>query len=248
MMLVGFLITGPIAAVEGVPAHLHGTAWVWLALSGGGNVLGLLIGYQAFRSGQLAVVIPIISTEGALAAVIAFVAGESVSVGTGVALVVAAVGVSITSIPAEPAASGAASGLHVRTVLLSLTAALIFGVSLYATGRASAILPSAWVVLAARVVGSVALALPLALRGRLKLTRQAAPLVVASGVAEVVGFFSYAFGTRHGIAVAAVIASQFAAISVAFAYFFFGERLTRSQLVGICTILVGVSLLSAASS
>jgi drug/metabolite transporter (DMT)-like permease len=72
--------------------------------------------------------------------------------------------------------------------------------------------------------------------------------VVASGVAEVVGFFSYTFGTRHGIAVAAVIASQFAAIAVAFAYFFLGERLTRVQLIGICTILVGVSMLSAVSS
>ena len=33
MMLVGLLICGPLAAAEGVPAGLHGSAWVWLALA-----------------------------------------------------------------------------------------------------------------------------------------------------------------------------------------------------------------------
>jgi len=45
-----------------------------------------------------------------------------------------------------------------------------------------------------------------------------------------------------------VLSSQFAAITVAAAYFLFGERLTRLQLAGICTIIVGVSLLSAVNT
>ena len=49
---------------------------------------------------------------------------------------------------------------------------------------------------------------PLALTGRLEITRRALPLVVASGVCEVLGFYSYTTGARHGIAVAAVLASQ----------------------------------------
>jgi drug/metabolite transporter (DMT)-like permease len=247
MMAIGLVITGPIAAAEGVPAHLHGSAWLWLLLSGGGNIVGLQLIYMAYRTGQVALVVPISSTEGAVAAVISIAAGESIGVGTGIALVLAVVGVCVTSLPAD-LPEGHIETPHVRTLLLAGGAALVFGVSLYATGRAAALLPSAWVVLSARVVGTVVLALPFALRGRLKLTRRALPFVIASAIAEVVGFFSYNLGTRHGIAVAAVIASQFAAIVVAFAYFFFHERLTRTQFIGICTIIVGVTLLSAVSA
>jgi multidrug transporter EmrE-like cation transporter len=49
---------------------------------------------------------------------------------------------------------------------------------------------------------------------------------------------------QHGIAVAAVLGSQFAAIAVVVAYFVFGERLTKVQLAGIATIAIGVATLS----
>ena len=128
---------------------------------------------------------------------------------------------------------------------LAVLAALTFGTSLYATGRAGSELPSAWVVLSARLLGSIALFLPLAFAGRLHLTRRAAPLIVTSGVCEVVGFFSYTAGARHGIAVAAVLSSQFASIAGVAAYVLFGERLSRVQLAGVCTVVLGVALLSA---
>jgi drug/metabolite transporter (DMT)-like permease len=100
-------------------------------------------------------------------------------------------------------------------------------------------------VLSARVVGTVALALPLALSGRLRLTARAVPLVVASGVCEVAGFFSYTFGSRHGLAIAAVLSSQFAVLALAASYVLFGERLSRIQLVGVACVIVGVAALSA---
>ncbi len=247
MMLVGFIISVPIAAFQGVPARLHGDAWLWLGLSGGGNVVGLVVGYYAYRRGELSLVVPVISTEGAVAALIAIFAGESLSPAAGVALLLAATGVCIASIPTGGTKDGPIKA-HLITIGLAFSTALVFGVSLYATGRASAILPAAWVVPSARVIGVAVITIPLAVTGRLRITRRAAPFVVASGICEVVGFFAYSFGTRHGIAVAAVLSSQFAAITVAAAYFLFGERLTRLQLAGICTIIVGVSLLSAVNT
>ena len=71
MMIVGLAITAPVAAIEGVPASLHGSAAVWLAVSGAGNVIGLMITYAAMRIGQVALVAPLVSTEGAIAALIA---------------------------------------------------------------------------------------------------------------------------------------------------------------------------------
>jgi hypothetical protein len=56
-----------------------------------------------------------------------------------------------------------------------MAASLAFGISLYATARAGAELPVSWVVLSARAIGVVALALPLALTRRLELTRSAVP-------------------------------------------------------------------------
>jgi drug/metabolite transporter (DMT)-like permease len=50
---------------------------------------------------------------------------------------------------------------------------------------------------------------------------------------------------RLRIAVAAVLSSQFAALAALAAYAFFGERLSRVQLIGVCVVIAGVALLSA---
>jgi drug/metabolite transporter (DMT)-like permease len=243
VMLVGLLIAAPLAAVTGVPARLHGSALVWLILSGAGNVGGLIINYYALRIGQVSLVAPIVSTEGAVAAIIAVIAGQSLAVSVAAALLVIVVGVALASVPAPDAAVQDAER-HPRVVILAVISTLSFGTSLYATGRAGAVLPASWVVLSARLIGAVALALPLALAGRLRLTRAAAPLVVASGLAEVAGFYSYTWGSRHGLAIAAVLASQFAVLALAGSYVLFGERLSRLQLVGVACVLVGVAALS----
>ncbi len=250
MMLVGLLICAPIAAAEGMPAQLHGVAWAWLALAGGGNVAGLMLAYAAFRQGQLSLVLPLVSTEGAIAAVIAVFAGESLSSAAAAALLLATLGVCLASIrPSVPDVPGASHNEnHFRVVALALGAALLFGGSLYGTARAGAELPSAWVVLSARLVGTVVLALPLMLTGRLRLPRAAVPLVVTSGICEVLGFFSYTLGSRHGIAITAVLGSQFSTLAVIGSYVLFGERLGRLQLVGVCTVIVGVSVLSLATA
>jgi drug/metabolite transporter (DMT)-like permease len=76
------------------------------------------------------------------------------------------------------------------------------------------------------------------------MTRRALPLVAVSGVCEVAGFALFAFGARHGIAVAAVLSSQFAAIAAVGAFVLFRERLTRLQLTGVALVAAGVGALS----
>ena len=243
IMLVGLVITAPLAALSGVPARLHDSAMLWLILSGAGNVGGLIINYYALRIGQVSLVAPIVSTEGAIAAVISVIAGASLAASVAATLVVIVIGVGLASVPSPDVAIEEAAR-HPTVVLLAVISTLSFGVSLYATGRAGAVLPASWVVLSARLIGAVALALPLALAGRLRLTSRAAPLVVASGLAEVAGFYSYTLGSRYGLAIAAVLASQFAVIALAASYVLFGERLSRVQLAGVACVLVGVAALS----
>jgi drug/metabolite transporter (DMT)-like permease len=71
------------------------------------------------------------------------------------------------------------------------------------------------------------------------------PFVVFSGLCEVGGFASYAEGSRHGIAIAAVLASQFATLTALAAFVFFRERLARLQLAGIALVALSVGVLSA---
>jgi uncharacterized membrane protein len=69
--------------------------------------------------------------------------------------------------------------------------------------------------------------------------------VITVGVVLATRFASFALGARHGLAVSAVLASQFAAIAAVVAYLAFHERLRRVQVIGVTTIVVGVSVLSA---
>jgi drug/metabolite transporter (DMT)-like permease len=243
VMLIGLAVVGPIALGEGRPAALNGGALVWLALAGVGNVAGLLLAYSGLRIGKVGVVSPLTSSEGAVAAVIAVAAGERLGVGTGLAL--AAIVLGIVLVARTPTGVPEDERDDSRAALFALAAAGAFGMGLYSTGRASLDLPISWAVLPPRLLGVAFVTVPLVLAGRLRLTRAAAPYVVASGLAEVVGFVSYALGARHGIAISAVLASQFAAIATLAAAILFGERLGRTGVAGVIVIAFGVAAVSA---
>jgi drug/metabolite transporter (DMT)-like permease len=243
VMMLGFVIVVPWAVAEGVPEGLDTRSAGWLVVAGLGNVLGLLLAYSALRLGKVGIVAPIVSTEGAIAAVISVIAGEQIKEGVGVTLGVIAFGILLAAATRE-AQSTARKTVDWIVALYAVGAAVSFGFSLYATARVSAELPIVWALLPARVVGVLLVALPLALTARLRLTRRALPLVVASGIAEVLGFALFAIGSRHGIAVSAVLASQFGAIAGVAAFLLFRERLAAVQLAGVAMIVFGVSLLS----
>lgn len=243
VMTVGFVIALPAALASGTP-RIGGTSAAWLVISGLGNVIGLLFSYSALRIGKVGMIAPITSTEGAIAAVIAVLAGESLSAGTGATLALVAAGVAL----AANAPSGESRHHDVRAALLACAAALSFGASIYATGKIGQDLGVAWAALPPRVVGVAVIALPLAATRRWRMTREALPLAIAGGIFEVVGFVSYAFGARHGLAVAAVLASQFAGLAAVIGYFFLSERLARVQVAGVAAIVTGVSVLSALHS
>ena len=239
VMLTGLVVVAPIAAAGGIPDGLGASELGWLLVAGGANIAGLLFSYGALRVGKVSIVGPISSTEGAIAALLAIAAGETIGAGVGVTLCIVAAGVVLAAI--QP---GGAAGDPLRATLLACGAAVCFGVGLYSTARVSEALPIVWAVLPARVLGVVAVALPLIVSQRIRITRAALPLVVASGLFEIGGFTSFALGSRHGIAVAAVLASQFAAVAAVAAYVLFHERLTRLQLTGVVVIVLGVAVLT----
>jgi drug/metabolite transporter (DMT)-like permease len=245
VMIVGLIALLPVLVGGPGPGDVSTTDLAWLVIGGVGNAGGLLLVYRGLRVGKVGVVAPIASTEGAIAALVAILAGESLSAAVALSLVVIVAGIVLSARPAEDLEPGTEDHSHTRVAAAcGLGAALAFGISLYGVGRLSGDLPAAWILLPARLAGVVAVALPLLAARRLTLTRAALPLVVASGLCEVLGFASFTAGAQHGIAVAAVLGSQFAALAAVGAYLFFSERLARHQVAGVAAILAGVAALT----
>ncbi len=88
-----------------------------------------------------------------------------------------------------------------RTAVLAMAAAVVFGIGLVASGQAASFVPVAWVALSARLIGLVAVVLPLLLQRRMRVTRAALPLVLIAGTAEVLGSMLGAWGSRESIPV-----------------------------------------------
>jgi drug/metabolite transporter (DMT)-like permease len=257
MTLVGLVVTAPFAVASGPLPPITPTLTLWLTFSGVGSVVGLMLVYRALRIGKVGVVLAIASTEGAIAAVFAVIAGEHLSIPTTLVLAVIAVGVAIVALagcgsaePADSAYEGGDPGPRPwfsperRAALLAATGAIAFGFSIYGTARAGISLPIAVAILPARVVGVACVFVPMALAGRLRMTRRAVPMVVIVAMGEVLGNVSYVVGARESIAIASVLASQFAAVGAVAAFLIFRERLSAAQRSGFVAIAVGVAVLA----
>jgi uncharacterized membrane protein len=254
MMLVGLAVTTPFAVASGPLPAITPTLAVWLTASGVGGVIGLLLVYRGLRIGKVGVVLALASTEGAIAAVFAVVAGESLTIPTALVLGVIAIGVATVALAGGSSAestqmdggAGPRSRLSAeqRAALFGAAAAIAFGFSIYGTARAGISLPIAVAVLPARIVGVAFVFIPMALAGRLRMTRRAAPMVVIVGLGEVLGNACYVVGARQSIAVASVLASQFAALAAVAAFLLFRERLSTRQRSGFVTIAVGIAALT----
>ncbi len=242
MMLIGLAITLPFAFAAGIPEGLGADTFAWLAMSGLGNVSGLVLASFAFRVGKVGIIAPILATEGAISATLAAMSGESIAPSVAMTLLVIVGGIVLAASAPDPAPID-----HERPVLaalLALAGAACFGVSLFASGQLSQDLPIAWVLLPARVVGTVALAIPLIATRRLRITRKALPLVVTMGFTEVLGFTCFAIGAQYLVGVTSVLSSQFAPIAAVMAYLLFKERLGRLQILGVAVIVIGVVTLT----
>ncbi len=243
-MAIGLAIGLPVALVLAPRPDFGGDALLWVALSGFGNVAGLLLTYAAYRIGAVGIVSTIDSTEGAVAAVLSVLAGEVLVPGSGVVLAVIAVGVVLAA-----SAGGSEEGVPIsreratRAATLAIISAVCFALGLYGSARAANVLPVAWAILPPRVVGVAFVAIPLLALRRFRISRAALPFVVTTGVVEVLGYWFFALAARESIALASVLSSLFAPIAAVAAYVVFRERLSRRQVVGIALVVGGVTAL-----
>lgn len=246
VMLVGFAIWLPVVLASGVPPGFTPIDYFWLAASGVGNVLGLMATYAAYRIGKVGVVAAVASTEGAIVALIAVAAGEHVAPLSAALLAVIVASVVVVAATRDPAPIERAHPS--RAALLAGLSAALFGISLYATSQLGRSVSLAWAVLPPRALGVAVLAIPLVIRGRLQSVRKAMPLVISTGVSEVLGACAYVYGSRSNIAIASVLAAQFPVMSAVAAFILFRERLSRTHLAAVIVLVGATATLAVVSA
>ena len=238
---VGLVVVLPIALIHGIPDAGAG-AWAWAMVASVCSLAGLAMMFTALQYGRVGLVAATISVQGAFASIFAAIGGESLHPLSIVAIAVSAAGTFVLM--------GADGGLSApprerRGILLALGAACFTGLSLFSASRGGAGIGADWVVACVRISSVGLVLVPLAATRRLKSPRGVVVPVLIAGVAEVAAFGAYIAATdRIGVAVPAVIASQFALIAAAVGWFVLGERLGSRQLAGAGAILAGVTALT----
>jgi drug/metabolite transporter (DMT)-like permease len=240
VMLVGLGIALPAAVTSGSPSHWDATTTVWFLAAGVCNVAGLFLEYIGFRNGKIGIVAATASAEGAVAAGIALLAGEPVAPLVGVALALVAIGVGLAAL--TPNVPGTFAPRPRLAASCAVGAAILFGITLFSLSQLTLDLPLAWTMLPARLFGVVGVTVPLTVTHRLR--GRPSRWVVVAGASEVTGILLYSAGSTQDVAVAAVLASQFAAIVSVVGWMVLGERLSRVQAGGIVAVLSGVVMVA----
>ncbi len=221
------------------PAELRGDTWWLLGLAGLCNAVGLRLLYHAFTRGPVGAITAIASTEGAVVTVISVIAGARIGALKLLLLALTSAGVAL--IAARPHEQRH----DLRSTLPAvLAAAALFGTSLYLISEGSAHGATLWAAFAPRIAGTALITAPLAARRRIQLPRRVAPIVAVAAAAEVLGFLAYVIGARHGVAVSAVLTSQYVGLAVLGGYVLFGETLTGRQIGGVGLTAVGIAALA----
>ncbi len=242
VVFIGLLVTLPLVALEAPAQAIATEDLAWLAVAGLGYTIGMIFNYSALAGGKVPVTAPIVSTEGSIAAALAVLTGEAASPMLGLMLALIAVGVFTVALQPGGGAD-TLSGAGARHVVYAVLAAIIFGVGLYGSGRASEHVPPSVVVLAGRVAGVLLLTLPLVLTRRLRFERSVLPFLILAGVAEVAGVYLFAVGAAESIAVTSVLSTQFAVIA-ALAAHALGERISPRQWAGVAAVTVGIVVIT----
>jgi drug/metabolite transporter (DMT)-like permease len=258
MQVVGAILIAIVAIATGTriptdPFVLIGGALVGLAGAG-----AYLTYFTGLRIGPIAVVSGMVAAYGGLTVVLAVVLrGETLTLVQALGAAVATLGVVLTGVSFDHGLRGrfASPGVIFAVVSLVLFATMSIGTDIV-IDRA----PWLEVVLVARL-SNAALSIVILMVASTVLRRHAGPLiegadgdggtapvdrrvigaVVLSGVLDIVGLVSFAYGLEHAATWLVGLASSFGpAVTIVVAVALLGERLRPIQWAGLGAILVGM--------
>lgn len=244
--LIAPAILWPIALVlSGVPDP-SGSDLAWAGVFGLGLVGALGLGFLAMTLGRVAIVATVISTDGAMAATVSIARGETVG-----GLVLAGLTVIVVGVLLAVSGGGASEEGPRRDGLAALAAlgsATCFATTFLSAGEVGTLQP-VWLVGLGRIVPLLLVSLPVLVMTRAaRPPRGAWPWIVVNAIGDVLGFTAYASAARHNLAVAAVVASEYAVVTVVLGVVLLGERLRPHQWAGVAIALAGIAVVAVAAT
>jgi drug/metabolite transporter (DMT)-like permease len=261
VLATGTAITVPIAIVAGDSPHGRAELIdVGYAATGGAVYLVAYASLvRGLRVGNISLVTPLASLQGAVAAVIAIALfAERITALTAAGLALAVAGSTMAAIApgfragqgldprvgsTEPGGRGSVVRLRAASGAgWGLLCALAFGIVITLYGAITSISPLTAVAVSR--VTSFALILPLATRFGMHVPHGLRGTALLSGALEASGFLLLVVAIAVGpVAVASVVVAQFATFAVLLGLIANRERPSRVQLVGVlCTILAVTAL------
>jgi drug/metabolite transporter (DMT)-like permease len=202
--IAGCLLTLPVAVIFAHGGAFDSRGLMWLTVSSLAAVAAFGPFYRAVQLGPVPLVAGLGATEGAVAAAIAFAAGERLPALTLLGLAVALGGMAIvlTSVR-TPVPAGHGHPLHAG--LLATLSAVFFGFSLFAGARAAEHVPELWLPAGSRTFGTILIALPLLAWGRLPPPGRFLRYTFYSAFAQSTGYLAFLIAAdADGVSVPAV--------------------------------------------
>lgn len=226
-----------VAATEG----WHGSyAWLpWGIGAGASGAMGLACYYAALASGTMGVVAPVTSLGVVVPIVIGWASGENPERVVWAGILVALVGIVLTS---GPELSGGAS---TRPVLIAALAGLLFGVFFICMDAGAEVSPllTLWAMRASVTVAFVVAACAWRTTGGLAGLDFVWVVLIAAGDLSANLMFAVA-STKGFISITSVLSSLFPVVTVLLARVVLRESLRLVQVVGVAVTMVGVALIS----
>jgi drug/metabolite transporter (DMT)-like permease len=243
--LIGPAALWPLALLmSGVPDPA-GRDVAWALVFGLGLVGALVLAFRAVTLGRVSIVATVISTDGAIAATVSIARGESLG-----GIVIAGLAVIVAGVLLAVAGGGSSQSGPRRDGLAALAAlgsAACFATTFLSAGEVGTLQP-VWVVGIGRIVPLLLVSAPVLLATRCARPPRAAwPWIVVNALGDVLGFTAYASAARHDLAVAAVVGSEYAVVTVVLGVLLLGERLRPHQWAGVGIALAGIAVVAIAT-
>ena len=242
-LILGTLLIAPVGLFIDFPG-LTERGLLLAALDGLLMAAAYGIAYNAFARCPISIVTPIISCEGAAAAAIAIAFGERPGIEMAVLLVIAVIGVVLVGTSGRTGARVSGPG-----VWFAVTAAVLWGFILYLGGPVTDELGVFWGFLIVRTFASLAM-VPFLLRRDIRTGIRSEPwriLIWAAG--DTGGNLCYFAAAASGpVALAGVLAAQFALFGTLAGVIGLGERLKVHQWVGVGVVVAAVTGIAAVTA
>jgi drug/metabolite transporter (DMT)-like permease len=233
-----------LALLPWLGGPVSGADLAWGAASGLAGAAGLVVFFRTLAGGVMSVVAPVTAvTAAAVPVLVGLLSGETIGTAAAVGIALALLAVVLVSAESGLSALRAARPAALAPALLAGSMFGLFFVLLDRTSSEAGLTP----LVTARLA-SVGLVVAIALAGRrsLRVTRAALPLVAVSGVGDMTANALFLLATQADgqLAITGVLASLYPVSTVVLAQVVLRERLVGAQVTGLVAAAAAVVLIT----